>query len=721
MNNLKSRSISILLGILFPVFLFAQSENKLVGYVKDVLTQKPMEGVHIKIGSINKNTVSDRLGYFEIDHIPNGDYTLVATSVGYQTLKQKVFVNATTNLTLNMEEKSENLSEVVVTGTRTEKSVSNSPIITHIIKAKDIENLGVNTVLEAIQLTMPNIHFSPDPHGDNLQMQGLGNDYILVLIDGQRLVGEMRGNVDFSRIPTANIKQIEVITSAASVLYGSNAIGGVINIITKGSDDKLSGTIETRYGSYNELFTQLSGGSHIKNTDIRFSAYRKSHDGYDLTPKTSPNSYTFNPFKDISGEFIVRQDITKKIKAKANFNYYQHHLNNPSVSFEKEHRFTNAYTGGLDFNAELTDKNSLEITLHKDFAQRFSIVDADNSKSKKGHYDYNSIQAIDRQNIGENNLLLVGFEYTHENVFSTTFSKETNQERTANTLNGFVQADFTIGKQWELIAGGRYTYHKNYGSAFTPSLSLLYKWNAFRFRTNIAKGYRSPSLKEMHYNFDHGGFWIIGNPDLKPEKSLYTSLSAEYAKKGLSLTVNLFQNSVKNKIHYYMADNKTRAEMHYRNYDETEVRGVEFSSKYRFLKNYTTRLGYTYTSSKDKKTGLQLRGNVKHSLNLILGYESRQLKNPFSVNISGRMNSGRVYEEIVTRYIPAIKKQGKVLIDNNQGWHSLWGINANKTIKLLPYFNVIAFAGINNIGDYTDSFLITPGRTYYGGIKLQLK
>lgn len=710
--------IFFVIGLSFSVF--AQAQSHVTGIVLDAEDEAPIEGAYISIDAINYNTLCDSLGRFEIRDIPAGNHEIFVEYLGYKAEKRRVRIPLSSRIVFKLEKKVECLSEVVVTATRTRRSLTNSPVLTSVVNAADIEASGVSTLQEAIELMIPGVNFSPDAHGDNLHIQGLGNDYILVLLDGQRLIGEMRGNVDFSRIAAANVKQIEVVKGASAVLYGSNAIGGVINIITKEGAKQTSGELEARYGTHDAFLLQLQGATSIKNTGINFSLFRRTHSGYDLTPESSPNFYTVNPYEDYSGELSITQKIGAKVKAKGNFRYYEHHLKAPSVSLVKESRLTRTYTGGIGIHAQLADKNSLEVQLHKDFAERFRLKDANDSRYKKGDYDYNSLQVIDKQDIGLKSSLLAGIEYSYEDVYSSNFSKEEGQNQSIENWHTFLQADCYITDNLEAVLGTRYTHNQRYGGQLTPSLSLLYKLNAFRIRANLAKGYRSPSLKEMHYNFDHDGFWIMGNPELKPEQSLYTSLSGEYSRKGVHVSLNFFRNKIEDKIHYYMKNTGERVEMHYRNYDETQVKGIELNSKISFLKDYNIQLGYAYTDAEDSSTGLQLKGNVKHSINCLLGWEYRKSKNPLTISLSGRASSGQIQEEIALRYNSDTQKHEKTLISNNQEWYTLWKINANKSITVSPNLNLMVFMGIDNITDFKDSFLLTSGRTYYGGIKLTI-
>lgn len=719
-----NKKILLCLLLVFPLFAFAQGGSRLDGKVLDNESRKGVDGVHIVIKELSKGTFSDSEGLYSFGNIPNGEYTLSISAIGYETQQQKVELDKNTLLNFYLSKDMGDLSEVIVTGTRTRKTLENTPILTKLVQGDELRKAGAITALDALEYAMPGVQFMPDAHGDNLQIQGLDNKYVLVLLDGERLVGETRANVNFDRISAYDIKQIEIINGASSVLYGSNAIGGVINIITNSNDKPwLQANAGVRLAKYNDLTTNVAVG--MKKEKLRFdlSAFRRSTDGYDLTPEASPGIYTVKPFEDYSGKLKVGYDFSDRFKVNANFTYYRHELSNPPKSPLSAHSLNKNYTAGFQTLWKTSEKNSIEIKLHTDRYNKYTVYEKLDSVPKNAENNYNVLKISDTYFINENTNIIGGIEYNYESILSDLFdAKRALKTKKVADFNAFTQIDHHINKDLELVAGARYTKHENFGGNFTSSFALLYKLGNLKFRGNIASGYRTPSLKEMYYDFDHGGmFWIFGNPDLKPEKSLYTGISAEYGIPKFNVTVNMYKNSVEDKISLLRRIRKGGTELHHVNYNEARIKGLEAYVKFTLLKQFKGQLGYAYADAEDVKTGLQLGGNSKntYTAGLVWNYSHRNY--PFSISINGKGTSGMIYERVKTERDPATGKRKEIIEKEKSNSHSIWKLTYSQDIKVLKKIDLTVFGSVQNLFNYTEKkYLINPGRTYLVGLQVFL-
>lgn len=177
------------------------------------------------------------------------------------------------------------LNEVVVTGTGTINKLKNSPVAIDVISQRELQNTNIPTFENAMIALNPSMSFTPNAMGSYMQLNGLSNRYILVLVDGKKLGGDVGGNVDLNRIDMGNIKRIEVLKGAASSLYGSDAIAGVINIITNKPKDLVNFSTETRLSEYGQ-FTQnanlyLNVGGFSSSTSFQ----RNQADGWQLNKR----------------------------------------------------------------------------------------------------------------------------------------------------------------------------------------------------------------------------------------------------------------------------------------------------------------------------------------------------------------------------------------------------------------------------------------------------
>ncbi len=620
------------------------------------------------------------------------------------------------------------MEQVVVTGTRTRKMLTKSPILTKVVTNVELQEAGAVTALDAIEYSIPGVQFSPDAHGDNLQIQGLDNGYILVLVDGQRMVGETRGNVNFDRLNVSEIKRIEIVNGASSVLYGSNAIGAIINIIT--NDDSylkpIQASIGSRYSANNEWLLTSNVGFSKDKFSIFLSGFRSSTDGYDLTPE-SPASYTVNKHIDYSAKIRLGYKINEKIAFSANSTYYQHETMNPPKSTKSTHDLNKDYIFGIKAVVQANQKHTLELKGNTDIYNAFTIYETKNdSINKDSDYSFSSAQLIDVYKPFERLEIIGGAEANSEKIYSLDlFGEREGIDKNAYDLNAFLQFDYSFLKNFEAVIGARYTYHSLYGNHFNPAFSILYSPGNFKFRGNIANGYKSPSLKELYYNFNHHGmFMIYGNPDLKPENAIFTSLSAEYTRKTFNVSLTAFINSIDDKIESVDRINNESEiplEKYYVNIGETLIQGVETSVSFYIIKNLLTKTSYVYTNAEDKATGLQLWNNSKHAGTFALTYKMLNIKYPFSISLNGRAASGKMQEESVIETDEVTGEDVTTISKYKTDPYALWKLTYNQQFVVLKRIKTQIQLGINNIFDFTDNddlAVIDPGRRVYAGIKI---
>lgn len=169
-----------------------------------------------------------------------------------------------------------NMEDVVITATRTPLPLKKTPVITRVITARDLESRGVATIQEALENELAGVEFHQAGYGTSLSLQGLDARYVLFLVNGERMAGETYGNIDYARIPVSNIERIEIVRGASSVLYGSNAMGAVVNIITKMPQKQVEVNASLRYGTpYQDNRSETLGGS---NTESDIKTYRNKLD-----------------------------------------------------------------------------------------------------------------------------------------------------------------------------------------------------------------------------------------------------------------------------------------------------------------------------------------------------------------------------------------------------------------------------------------------------------
>lgn len=722
---MKAKKLLIIIAVLFSLNLLAQEKNALntgniKGKVIDAKTQESLPGVNIIIKNTKKGTVSDARGYYELKNIPNGKKLISVSFIGYETYVYKTDLNNDTiKKDFYLSPTCHNLNTVVVTGTRTPKTLKNTPVITRVITEKQLQEIDAVTVLDALEAVIPGINFTPDGHGDNLQIQGLGNDYILILIDGERLVGETRGNVNFSRLNTSNIKQIEIVNGASSSLYGSNAIGAVINIITKNVERPIEGNIRTRYSNYNDLTLDAGFGFKYKKLSSKTNLNRKSTDGYDITPET-PTVQTVKKNIDYSIVQTLGYKFNEKLNIKLNGSLYQHEVFNHEESMNSSHRKDYNYTCGGKLIYLPNKKHKLTLSGHSDIFNGYKIYEKkDNKKELGSDYSFTAYRAIDNYILNDKLNFVFGTELNTEKLYSLQLFGEEGSTKNSHDVNVFIQTDWEIIKKISVIAGLRFNNHVNYGSHLTPKISFMCPLKSWRIRGTVGSGYKAPSLKELYYDFDHHGmFHIYGNKDLKPEESYYYSLSTEFTKNKFNASINIFQNNIDNKIDKVDRYNSITGmlEKHLLNIEQARIRGIDFITDFHISKHFFLKAAYNFADAEDMNTGLQLYGNSKHSGTLCFTFKSLKPEHPLCITLTARGSSKKLYQYVTEEKNETTGETEEVIYKNSGDPYMLWKIIINRTMWSKGEKRLGLSAGINNILDYTDNenkTTIDPGRRYF--------
>lgn len=688
---------------LFIYFIFLPSvicsqEVSISGYVT-VTDSSSVTGATIVIKGTTLGTVTDKKGFYYINKIKPGTYTLRVSHLGYETLERSITILKGDNYAdFILRESNINLNEIVVTGTRSEKTLKNVPVITQVISARMMLDLGITTVTGALQNMVPGLDVSQFGTRTSITMQGMDAKYVLFLVDGERIAGEVNGDIDYSMLNLENIERIEVIKGASSSLYGSNAIGGVINIITKKITEPFDAKFYSRYSKYNELFS--GGGIGVKKGIFgsRTSLNYSRTDGYDITPE-SPHDWTQNPYSSFSINQKFEITPTSRLSLVPYFGYYQFERGN--VSARPAHDLYQDMNAGLKGQYYL-GKHSIDFSYYRDRYNTFNVLELLNNKRDRVSYDI--IQTVRTQgnfHLSDKNNLIAGLEYNYENLFSV---------RNEGGLKGegeavfYVQEDLRLGERWNLVTGIRASHHSSYGLNAAPKISIMFKQGFLNFRASAGTGFRSPALKELYMNFDHFGEWyIIGNTQLKPESSRYISGSVEFSKPWNNSSVTIYRNVLSDMITDRWLPDSVQLTRQYQNIASASVYGIDFISKQKICSGLWLSTGYSYVHSHDNQTGLQLYGTTKHSGNIAADYNFRKKEYSFTAQIYCKLMGEKFYE-ITTEgtYRDRPYSTWRFTISNEYRWLRI-------STGVDNIFNLIIPQNIN---------FISPGRRFFIGLNI---
>ncbi len=715
MNAMKY--IQILFLLLFSVSTSVVGQNNrfnISGVVTDSTTHEPLVGVYVTTGKLGAQT--DYNGKYLIKDVPAGEVSLSTMYYSsYGKKNDRLIIKSDTTVNFSLAETFLNVGEVVVTGTRTEKRLSEVPVLTTVIREREILKAGAVSTMEALQDNVPGIVVTPNAMGNNMRIRGLNSRYILFLVDGERMVSEgAGGNVNLDQIDVNNIERIEMVNGAASALYGSNAVGAVINIITKKPVHRFEAGANVQAESNNTWRMKVDAGVNREKIKSRVNVFRNSSDGFG---GTGSGPYAAR-YEDWGGDVKFGYNPTERVDLNFVGRYFRHETFNPANSMNTAHALMHTLALGVNGGHLSADKrNNLRVSVNFDKYFDTDVLEKLGSTKTNNTANYISSRVLNTFKPVEKWEIVGGLEYNHEENYAVKTLGSDPTTKSLDDVNLFGQAQYTPIKNFDVILGTRYTYNTQFKSAFTPKLSLMYRLSGFTFRGGIGTAFRAPSIKELYYDFDHQGmFWVYGNPDLKAEKGVYSSLSAEYTNSGFNVSVSGYYNNIDNKITQYDVINQQGAnEKYYKNVSSATLRGVDVNLSYVLFREVVLKGSYSFCDAVDNSTGLQLSSNVKHSGTVSATWNGKIARSPFSLQFAGRLTSPKLYEQMVT---DSNGEQSAVISESSP--YNIWKVTLVKPFRLNKH-TVELTLKCDNIFNFEETSFINPGRQYLVGLRYAFK
>ena len=442
------------------------------------------------------------------------------------------------------------LEPVVVTATHSPKTLKDAPVVTRLITLHDIKITDATNIQDMLIQEVPGLEFGfAMSQETSLNMSGFGGNAVLFLVDGERMAGETMDNVDYNRISLDNVGRIEIVKGASSALYGSNAVGGVVNIISRENLEPWTANVNSRYNSFGHEWRNGANFSfNTKKWNSQTNFQHTTIDPIDLPKAHSSEEIALELLKKAQGlpydESILNDDSNLSrlygqkiynVKERLTFRATDHLtlIGRGGYFFRSSERDThdyhfNGYSAGLKgryaFSSPYSSGTATGSTLEVSYA--FDQYDKANfmpDGTRTHDHDYSNRQhvahALFSQPFGKNNLIL-GTDYMHD--YLSTYQFMEGATHSQDNIDGYAQFDWNITDQLNIVGSVRYDYFSaSAQQAFTERLAVVYKFPWMTFRANYASGFRAPTLKEMYMHFDMGnmGYLLRGSPDLKPEKS----------------------------------------------------------------------------------------------------------------------------------------------------------------------------------------------------------
>lgn len=646
------------------------------------------------------------------------------------------------------------LDQVVVTATRSNKTLKNTPVITQIVTGKQIEERGVPDAKSLLMQEVAGLNFQEVGFGTSISLQGLDSKHILFLVDGERLAGETGGNIDYSRLNLNNIERIEIVKGASSAIYGSQAMGGVINIITKEAKKKVELNIGGRYAGMNQRNYEdtpkdheqykfrtnvdkpnLNGNASLGLNFGKFKSYTdilyQSFDGYQLydtdsvfkyfpeydttTSSLNKDATSISGYEDLNISQRLSYEFNKKLKLSLKGSYYS--LNKYDFTPNNRYEKSIDFSYGANINYKLDTFSELLVSYYADNYKRYQEYELLDEKDLDYQNDLIQPKIIFSTSRFKKQVITAGIEYLSESLLGDQF--ESGELETKSQWNStlFLQDDWAVTDRINVVGGIRVDYHEQYRFNASPKVSFMYKLHPVTMRLNYAKGYRSPTLKELYMDWDHlGMFWIYGNSDLKPETNNYISLSGEYVSPWVYAAVTGYGNWFKNKIEGIWQNNQL--EYHYTNMGNTMLAGVEATAKVKIIKDLHLNGTFNYLYTQETE-GVRLSSSSPVSGNLRLEYAFRRKNYNANINLITSFMGAKDYDVLGSLTVNGEDKEAyyKAHVDA----YSIWGITFTQQF----YKSVRLTLGVDNIFDYKAKIInfntsTSIGRRFYVRLNMNI-
>lgn len=661
-----------------------------------------------------------------------------------------------------------NLNPVVVTGSGHHQRLKSTATPVHVLSSQEIHEQGISTFDAALTRMMPQASMAPNSMGTFLRLNGLGNKYILILINGQKLSGDISNNVDLNRINMSRVKRIEVLDGAASSLYGSDAIAGVINIITdQPTQNLVSVTSDSRVSGHGQLTEAVNldiykngFGSYTSFTHDRADSYQTTDLEY-VKGSDTDTQRTIAPFFTGYRSNIVGQKFTyapnQHLALNAGFNYSYKITDRPETRQD--------ITGGTDYEMrykgfrwnlggiyKFTNRNSLQADFTVDRFRYGKEYDVETKNNAIGDY----VQSKKQRSMEGELKAILGLTANSTTIFGADWRKDYltatsgNINQNAYTLAAYAQHEMLLLKDLTATLGLRFTHHERprvgasagmtFDNHLTPKATLMYAPGNFRFRATYSAGFRAPGLDELYYHYfsvNRGKPQIIfGNQNLSPEKSHYVSLNAEYRTQLVAVSVTGYLNRINDMVvrqnitvdeaalsmlqqefPEMKADEAGKLERYslYQNSDKGDVKGLQANVSANLFPGFNLSANYVYTYARTKSGNewTTLERSIRHAATIAANYHHVWGKYGLNVNLNGRLQSKTYYPDY-----------------EDAPGYGVWNLHTTHSFDYLRWAFLEPSIGIDNLFDKVDRridsstrkyALYSPGRMLVVGLKVKIK
>lgn len=603
----------------------------------------PLPYANVIIKGTNKGAITDKKGVFKISGLNSSLFSIEASYTGYRSVIKEINIsNNNIEINFNLEELSV-LNEVVITGTRTFKRKTDAPIIVNILNSKALENVQACNLSEGLKF-QPGLRVETDCQTCNytqLRMNGLGGGYSQILINGRPIFSPLTGLYGLEQIPVNMIERIETIRGGGSTLYGSSAIGGVVNVITKTPKENsfdINSTYQNIKGSADDFILNGNGSLVSKNLTSGVSLFfnHRNREYYDANgdhfselPKLKNTAVGANVF--------LLPNKNQKLEVNIS-NFYEYRYGGEMVekpaylTQQSEERTHHVLMGSLDYQINFNDKESSLITYlsgQRTNRDHYTGIFPEEDLAIIEHLNnppYGISKTITVQGgvqlnqrfrnfLKGNNVITFGSEYVMDDVLDNVNAYNYKIDQTTKTFATFLQSDWEITPTLNLLSGIRADHHNLVDKIiYSPRVSVLYKLQSnFQFRTTWSTGFRAPQAfdTDLHIAFAGGGISRISlSENLKEERSNSFSASINYNHPTenfiFGLTLEGFYTALKDAFYLEpLGEDNFGERFEKRNGNTARVKGVTLEIRANYKKKIQLETGFNIqTSEYDTAVGI---------------------------------------------------------------------------------------------------------------------
>ncbi len=603
---------------------------------------------------------------------------------------------------------------VVSTGTRTERDAVTTRVATEVVTREEIVGSGAENLADALEESGASVQTGTSFNGTSLRLRGLDPQQVLIVVDGQRVTGRIDGAIDLRRFTIENVERIEIVKGAGSVLYGSDAIAGVVNIVTRPPEPGVQAEAHASYGSRATL--DLSGRVAGGGRRWGLAAFGGLHrtDGWDADDGDATT--TGDAISQWNVGASARFDTRDNLRLSLSGDYLNRDARGVSETATGAilDRRNLSETANTTARVEwLTPDSKLVLTFHHNlFRDQFrqDQRDDDALDQYQPTLDHVGQLGVQLDQVAGRHVVTSGFEAQLEWLTTTRVVGEdggASVDRQRIAL--FVQDEWTPvqSPRVSLLPSLRFDLDSRFGAYPTGRLAMLVQpHETLSLRVGYGRGYRAPSFREMYLAFSNAGvgYRVAGNSSLRPEQAWTLDLAATWTpREFIHLSAGMFDNRLRDLITtdlVSMADADGLEVFGYVNVGSAYTRGLETSAGVEFLRHFALTGTYTLLDARDVMTGRRLPGRSTHQGTLSLEFHQRR----WGTRLFARVGawSRRPYTENDTQ----------VFSDPYAT------VDLRLSQSLLRYLTV--FAGVENLLDAGDASLLPlPPRSFYGGLTLR--